>query len=72
LLFTLSVIACIANAVVTVVAFFQYIRYRMADRPELEKKWRSLHFITLSLFVFFGVLICVQLSHRYNLPRINY
>ena len=66
LLFQLSVIACIGNAVVTVVAFFQYVRYRMANQPEPEKKWQSIHFTTLALFVLFGVLICVQLSHRLN------
>ena len=66
LLFQLSIIACIGNAIVSVVAFFQYVRFRMADRPGPEKKWQSIHFITLTLFVVFGVLICVQLSHRLN------
>jgi uncharacterized membrane-anchored protein len=68
--FTLSVIACVANAVVTVVAFFQYVRMRMADRPALEQKWRSIHFLTLALFVFFGVIVLVQLSHRLNTAHI--
>ena len=66
LLFSLTIIACIGNALVTVIAFFQYVRFRMADRPGPEKKWQSIHFITLTLFVLFGVLICVQLSHRLN------
>jgi hypothetical protein len=86
LLFPLYVVACITNAIITIIGFVQYVRYRMAERPEsagpgpaehdrlnrLEKKWQSIHFITLALFVFFGVLICVQLSHRYNTPHINY
>ena len=55
-----------ANALVTIIAFFQYVRFRMANRPDLEKKWQSIHFATLALFVLFGVLILVQLSHRLN------
>lgn len=66
MLFPLYVIACIANAIVTIIAFFLYVRYRMTDRPQLEKKWQSIHFITLSLFVLFGVLILVHLSNRLN------
>jgi len=66
LLFTLYVIACIGNAVVSVFAFFQYIRMRMADKRGQEKKWMSVHFITLALFVFFGVLILIHLTNVYN------
>jgi hypothetical protein len=38
----------------------------MADRPIPEKKWMKVHFITLALFVFFGVLILVHLTNKYN------
>jgi len=65
-LFTLYIVAAIANAGVSVFAFFQYIRMRMADRPIPEKKWMKVHFITLALFVFFGVLILVHLTNKYN------
>jgi small-conductance mechanosensitive channel len=76
--------ACIGNAVVTTVAFFLYVKARLADRTETrnatkeahaasvaeldkkEKKYQSLHFITLCLFVLFGVLILVHLSNRLN------
>jgi hypothetical protein len=37
-----------------------------------EGKYRQLHFVSLALFVLFGVLILVELSHRYNQPRISY
>ena len=66
MLFTLYVIACIGNAIVSVVAFFLYIRMRVTNRPALEKKWMSVHFITLALFVFFGVVILVHLSNKLN------
>ena len=66
MLFQLYVIACIANALITVIAFFQYVRFRMANKSESEKKWQSIHFITLALFVLFGVIILVQLSNRLN------
>lgn len=80
----LSVIACIGNAIVTIITFFLYIRTRLATREiaegatdeehlqrlagldRLESRYQSLHFITLTLFVLFGVLILVQLSHKLN------
>jgi len=83
-LFIFYIIACIGNAVVTTVAFFLYVKARLADRTETlhaakeaqaaalaeldkkEKKYQSLHFITLCLFVLFGVLILVHLSNRLN------
>jgi len=65
-LFTLYIIAAIANFLVSVGAYFQYIRMRMADRPAPEKKWLTIHFITLALFVFFGVLVLVHLSNKLN------
>jgi hypothetical protein len=66
LLYAFYVAAAIANAVLSIVAFVQYVRFRMADIPEKEKKWQSLHFITLALFILFGVLILVKLTDRYN------
>jgi hypothetical protein len=83
-LFIFYIIACIGNAIVTIVAFFMYIKARLADRTEArhtteaahaarlieldkkEKKYQSLHFVTLSLFVLFGVLILIHLSNRLN------
>lgn len=44
---------------------------RLARLDRVEKTWQSLHFITLSLFVLFGVLILVQLSHRLNTRTIT-
>ena len=39
---------------------------------KLERQFQQVHFISLSLFVLFGVLILVELSHRFNPRRINY
>jgi hypothetical protein len=78
------IIACIANALVTIVSFILYIRTRLAIREirpdttdeehvqrlatldRLERRYQSLHFITLALFVLFGVLVLVHLSNRLN------
>jgi small-conductance mechanosensitive channel len=84
LLFQLYIAACIANAVITIVSFFLYVRTRLAPREQLpgdtaeqqgkkldgldrrEQRYQSIHFITLALFVLFGVLILVQLSGKLN------
>ena len=75
MLFIFYLVACIGNAFVTIIAFFLYVKARLADRTETarlaqldkqEKKYQSLHFITLSLFVLFGVLILIHLSSRLN------
>lgn len=78
---------CIICGVVSVVTFFLYIRYRMRPRAEdgeedaaprnalldrLEQRYQHIHFISLALFVLFGVLILVYLWHRYNPPLITY
>ena len=78
------IIACVANALVTIVSFFLYVRTRLTVREmppggdektharrlavldQREKRYQSIHFITLSLFVLFGVLILVHLSHKLN------
>jgi small-conductance mechanosensitive channel len=83
-LFIFYIVACIGNAIVTIVTFLLYVKARLADRTEArhstetghvahlaeldkkEKKYQSLHFITLSLFVLFGVLILIHLSNRLN------
>lgn len=82
--FAFCIAACIANAIVTIVAFFLYVRARLASReqPEnstagdhsrrlaklarLEDRYQTIHFITLALFVLFGILILVHLSNKLN------
>ncbi len=84
MLFIFYIVACIGNAIVTIVTFFLYVKARLADRTEVrhpteaghaarlaeldkkEKKYQSIHFITLSLFVLFGVLILIHLSNQLN------
>jgi len=65
-LFIFYIVACIGNAIVTIVSFFLYVQARLAYQEKKEKKYQSLHFITLSLFVLFGVLILIHLSNRLN------
>jgi hypothetical protein len=66
LLFQLYIAAGIINAILSVSAFFLYVRSRSKNQPEPEKKWLSIHFITLALFVLFGVLVLVHLSNKLN------
>jgi small-conductance mechanosensitive channel len=84
------VIACIVNAVITIVSFFLYIRARLASREQApgdtaeqyaqklegldrrERRYQSIHFITLALFVLFGVLILIQLSGKLNQGTITF
>lgn len=84
MLFQFYVIACIVNAVVTIVTFFLYIKARLAPREQApgdtaeryakklegldrrERRYQSIHFITLALFVLFGVLILIHLSGKLN------
>ena len=39
---------------------------RLAELDRRETRYQSIHFITLALFVLFGVLILVHLSHKLN------
>lgn len=61
-MFSLYIILCIASAIVTLVSFFLYVRARMAGRIAEERRYLSIHYISLFLFVLFGVLILIQLS----------
>jgi hypothetical protein len=79
MLFNLTVLLCLLNAVTTVSAFFLYVKTRLAGREEdpdttpeqharriagldaRERKYQSLHFISLALFVLFGVLLLLQI-----------
>jgi threonine/homoserine/homoserine lactone efflux protein len=61
-MFSLYIILCIACGIVAIVSFFLYVRARMANRLADERRWRSIHFLSLFLFVFFGVLILIHLS----------
>ncbi len=82
-------IACIGNAIVTIITFFLYVRtrlaaremaegatteehaQRLADLDRREGRYQSIHFITLTLFILFGVLILIHLSNKLNPPTIT-
>jgi cytochrome bd-type quinol oxidase subunit 2 len=70
LIFQLTAAACLVNGVITGIFFLLYIKARMADQSTEpgrdEARYQSIHFITLFLFVLFGVLVLIQLSNRYN------
>jgi hypothetical protein len=72
MILSITVILCVLSAMTTIVSFVGYIKARMAQRDdhsiaELDRKerlYRSIHFISLFIFVFLGVLILIQLSNR--------
>jgi hypothetical protein len=39
---------------------------RLAELDRKESRYQTIHFITLFLFVLFGVLVLIQLSNRLN------
>ncbi|HEV2480779.1 MAG TPA: hypothetical protein VGS79_13980 [Puia sp.] len=39
---------------------------RLARLDRLESRYQAIHFITLALFILFGVLILVHLSNKLN------
>jgi hypothetical protein len=60
----LTIILCILSAITTVVAFILYVRARMAELDRKEQLYKSIHFISLFIFVFLGVLLLIQLSDK--------
>ena len=65
-MFTLYIILCVGSAIVTLVSFFLYVRARMAGQDRQERRYLSIHMISLFLFVLFGVLILIHLSDSIN------
>lgn len=46
-------------------------RHKLAGLDRKEHFYQSLHFISLALFVLFGVLILIHLSAHFNHPMLN-
>jgi hypothetical protein len=79
-LFTLLVLLCIGSALTTLISFVLYLKARVAQRdhpdeeePDTlrhaaldrkEKRYQSIHFTSLFIFVTLGVLILVMISRR--------
>ena len=66
MMFSLVIILCIASGIATLIFFFLYIKARMAGLDRQERRYLSLHFIMLFLFVLFGILILIHLSDSIN------
>lgn len=83
-MFQLYIVACIINAIITIITFFLYVKARLVSREQhpdhsdpqhaqklaeldrRESRYQAIHFITLALFILFGVLILVHLSGKLN------
>jgi hypothetical protein len=80
LLLALLVVLAIASALTTLISFILYLKTRIAERdhpdeenPDVrrqaaldrkERLYQSIHFKSLWLFVFLGVLILIIISRR--------
>ncbi|MBS1917741.1 MAG: hypothetical protein JST87_15830 [Bacteroidetes bacterium] len=62
MLFYFTIALCIATAIVSLVSFILYVQARMKEL-ESEKKYQSIHFISLFIFVVLGVLALIMLSN---------
>jgi uncharacterized membrane protein YidH (DUF202 family) len=54
---------CILTGLVSVITFILYVRARMKEEEQKEKKLQSIHYLSLFAFVFFGVIILIMLSN---------
>ncbi len=54
---------CVLTGLVSVITFILYVRARMKEEEQKEKKFQSIHYFSLFAFVFFGVIILIMLSN---------
>ena len=50
--------------ITAVVSFILYVFARMKEKEQKESRYRSIHFLSLSIFVLLGVLALILLSHQ--------
>jgi hypothetical protein len=63
LLFHPLIALCILTGLISVITFVLYVQARMWEQEQKEKLFQSMHFISLLVFVFLGVIILVMLSN---------
>jgi len=51
------------TGIVSAITFILYVLARMREEERKEKLFQSIHFISLLIFVFLGVIILVMLSN---------
>ena len=54
---------CILTGLVSAITFILYVRARMKEEEQKEKKFQTIHYLSLFAFVFFGVIILIMLSN---------
>ena len=79
MLLPILVILAVVSAIITIISFILFIRARLAERSHpddevdvlrdagldrKERVYQRIHFLSLFVFVVFGVLILIIISHR--------
>jgi len=54
---------CVLTGLISVITFILYVRARMKEEEQKEKKFQTIHYLSLFAFVFFGVIILIMLSN---------
>jgi len=62
-LFHFLIVLCSVVGLISVASFVLFARARMKEEEQKEKRFQSIHFISLLVFVFIGVIILVMLSN---------
>jgi threonine/homoserine/homoserine lactone efflux protein len=55
---------CICMAIITITSFILYVLARMREQDQKEKRYRTIHFLSLGLFVLLGVFLLILLSNE--------
>jgi hypothetical protein len=53
----------VLTGIISVVTFVLYVLARMHEQEQRESRYRSIHFLSLFIFVFLGVIILIMLSN---------
>ena len=64
LTFQLLGILCALSGITAIASFAAFVRARMKFDEQHEKRYQQIHFISLFVFVFLGVLLLVMLGDR--------
>jgi len=54
---------CVLTGLISVLTFILFVRARMKEEEQKEKKFQTIHFLSLFAFVFFGVIILIMVSN---------
>jgi len=62
-LFHFLIVLCSIIGLISVITFVLFARARMKEEEQKEKRFQSIHFVSLLVFVLLGAIILVMLSN---------